>query len=97
MFSSNKYKTKRSENSACLNKAYVFQYVEHQQLNEAIFQTVVYFLTLMVKFVTSEQFLCFTTEKWKLPSSVQEILSSQRNPISSILTVFTDSADIGER
>ncbi|VDK87628.1 unnamed protein product [Litomosoides sigmodontis] len=74
----------------------LYTYVEHQQLNEAIFQTTVYFLTLMVKFVASEQFLCFTAEKWKLPLYVQEILNSQKNPVSAILTMFTDSTNIGE-
>ncbi|KAL3995662.1 putative zinc finger in N-recognin (UBR box) family protein [Acanthocheilonema viteae] len=74
----------------------LYTYVEHQQLNEAIFQTAIYFLTLMVKFVTSEQFPCFTKEKSKLPSFVQEILSSQRNP-TAILSVFTDFVDIGGR
>ncbi|EFO23388.1 hypothetical protein LOAG_05096 [Loa loa] len=75
----------------------LYAYVEQQQLNEAIFQTAVYFLTLMVKFVTSEQFSCLTTEKSKLPSSVQETLSIQRNPVSTLLSVFTDFADTGER
>ncbi|VIO94812.1 Zinc finger in N-recognin family protein [Brugia malayi] len=75
----------------------LYTYVEHQQLNEAIFQTTVYFLTLMVKFVTSKQFSCFAEEKSKLPSSVQEILSGQRNPVSAILSVFTDFADFGGR
>uniref|UniRef100_A0A0R3RTL1 E3 ubiquitin-protein ligase n=1 Tax=Elaeophora elaphi TaxID=1147741 RepID=A0A0R3RTL1_9BILA len=75
----------------------LYTYVEYRQLNETIFQTAIYFLTLMVKFVTSEQFSYFTTEKLKLPSSVEEILSNQRNPVSAILSVFIDFADIGER
>lgn len=66
-------------------------------MNEAIFQTAVYFLTLMAKFVVSKQFSSFTMEKSKLPSSVQEMLSSEENPVSAILSVFTDFADTGER
>lgn len=97
MFSSNEYKLRDKKIIPDYERAYIFQYIEHQQLNESIFQTAVYFLTLMVKFVTSRQFSCFSIEKSKLPSSVQELLNSKINPTSAIFSVFTDSADIVER
>uniref|UniRef100_A0A915PYR1 E3 ubiquitin-protein ligase n=1 Tax=Setaria digitata TaxID=48799 RepID=A0A915PYR1_9BILA len=75
----------------------LYIYVEHQQLNEAIFQTAVYFLTLMVKFVTSEQFPNFITKKSKLPSHLQKILIEKGNPVSAVLSTFTSSAGTEER
>ncbi|VDK86650.1 unnamed protein product, partial [Onchocerca ochengi] len=84
----------------CLLHRILYTYIEDQQLNEAIFQAVVYFLTLIVKYVTSEQFSCFVTEEskfsFKIPLKLP-ILNSQKNPISAILSLFTDSADIGDR
>ncbi|MCP9263666.1 hypothetical protein DINM_007052 [Dirofilaria immitis] len=75
----------------------LYIHIEHQQLNDAIFQAAVYFLTLMVKFVTSEQFSLLATEKSKLPSNILEILNCQKNPVSDILSMFNDFGDIGER
>lgn len=69
----------------------IFQHVKHRQLTESVFQTAIYLLTLLVKYVSSEQFDRWLTDDPTMqkyyPINISD-QSKQSTAASDILSLF---------